>query len=71
MLFAVACCVVLLFLGRDDLSLKSVAGIVVFLVASCSAIAVLRLHPIIVIVPVVAVDVYLTLKIFGSDIRIR
>lgn len=71
MLIAIATCVVLFIVGRDDLSIKDFIGIVTILGISSIAIFVLRLHPISITVPVVVVDIYMILKIFGSDIAIR
>lgn len=71
MLIPGVACLVLIFLGRDELGIRSILGIVCFLVISGCVMAVFHVQPQIFIVVLVFVDVYLILKLFGSDIRIR
>lgn len=70
MLFALATFIVLLVLGRNDLSLKEIIGVVGFLIVSCGVITLLNLDPVIFMTAVGVADIYLILKIFGSDITI-
>ena len=71
MVFALATFVVLLVLGRNELSIKEVLAAVGFVVLSGGVIALLKL-PFTIFMTVIAIaDIYLVLKIFGADIAIR
>jgi hypothetical protein len=70
MLIAIATLVVLLVMGRNDLSPTEIIGVVAFVILSGGVIAVFQLQPVIFIFAVVAADIYLILKVFGSDITI-
>jgi hypothetical protein len=71
MIVAIAALVVLLVVGRDELGLKDISGIVAFLIISGGLIALVHLQPVIFMAAVAVVDIYLILRIFGADITIR
>lgn len=70
MIFVVATFVVLLVIGRNELSLKEIVAAVAFLILAAGFVVVSHLHPIVSMTAVAIVDIFLILKIFGSDISI-
>ena len=71
MLYALATMVVLLWLGRDELYWKEYVGVVAFLIISGAAIALLHFQSVLIVVALVIADIYLLLRVFGSDIEIH
>jgi uncharacterized protein YacL len=71
MLFAMAACVALLFFGREDLGLRGILGIVALLLAVFAACILLNWPPVLILLAIVAVDIFMVLKVFGSDLRIN
>lgn len=71
MLFAMAACVALLFFGREDLGLRGILGIVALLLAVFGACILLNWPPVLILLAIVAIDIFMVLKVFGSDLRIN
>ncbi|HEY3378660.1 MAG TPA: hypothetical protein VGL77_14330 [Armatimonadota bacterium] len=62
--------VVLLVMGRDELDTGWIWGLLGFC-ALALVMVIFRIYPIAFFVPVVLIDIFLVLKVFGSDITIR
>jgi hypothetical protein len=70
-IIALATCVVLLVLGREDLGLKGILGVVALLVACAVFLSALHLHPLLFTTVLALVDIVLLLKVVGADIVVR
>jgi hypothetical protein len=71
MIVLVVCCVMLLWLGRDDIGVFWSIGIAAAVVVGGLMALFLNLSPLIPFLGLVALDVCLLLRMFGSDIVLR
>lgn len=71
MLIPVIAAIVLLIMARDELNAPWLWGLGAFVVVCFILSVVLINHPFLFIVPIVLVDIFLILKVFGTDITIR
>ncbi len=71
MIFVLVACIVLLILGREELGPAHIVGVVAFLLIAGYLLYAFELQAAYYMSLVALLDVYLVIKVFGSDIRVR
>ena len=71
MIVLVACCLVLLWFGRDEIGVFWSMSIAVSVPIGGLIVLFFGLSPLILVLGLVAIDICLLLRIIGSDIDIR
>jgi hypothetical protein len=69
-LFAIATLILLFAMGWRELDIKEITGVVAFLICVGLVIVLSNLSAVLVVVAVALADIYLILRIFGTDITV-